>query len=61
MANRTLLFFRQNLFTAIDQCAAPSVWEGIRKTSENILAWSCILLPWIVIQVITKKQITIVP
>ena len=45
MADRTLLLFRQNLFPAIYQCASPSVWEGIRKTSENILAWSCILLP----------------
>ena len=42
--------------SAIYQCASPSVREGIRKTSENILARSCILLPWIVVQVDTVSN-----
>ena len=37
-----------------------SVREGIRETSENILAWSRVLLTRIVIQIITKKQTSIV-
>ena len=58
--HRTLFSICQNLFPTIYQCTSPSVWEDIRKTYENILVWSCILLPWIVIQVITKKQTSIV-
>ena len=49
-----------NLFPTIYQCTPPPVWKGIRKTSENILAGSRVLLTGIVVQVITKKQTSIV-
>lgn len=58
--HRAFFILCQNLLPAIYQCTSPPVWKSIRKASENILAESRVLLTRIIVQIITKKQTTIV-
>ena len=58
--HRAFFILCQNLLSTIYQCTSPPVWKSIRKASENILIRSRVLLTGIIVQIITKKQTTIV-
>ena len=43
------------------QSTSPTIRQSIRKTSEYILVRLCVLLSWVIIQVVTQKQIAVLP